>query len=174
MSEVILNDLKVVSEQLMQALSFFSQEQLNVSPPDNGWTAGQVADHLSKANGGVLPILYGKTEKSIRRADEKVTQIKNLFLNFSVKFKSAPQIMPSDGVVEKKIILHELKTKLAALYEAARILDLSEICLDVEVPVLGMLTRLEWLYLVCYHTERHIHQITNIFEKTVENKYILS
>lgn len=174
MSEAILNDLKVAREQFMQTLFSFLQEQLNVSPFDEGWTAAQVADHLLKANGGVLNILYGKTERTIRPADEKVAEIKNLFLYFYLKFKSAPQIMPSNLPAEKEITMHALKANWAALYEAAGNVDLSEICADVEVPVFGMLTRLEWLYLVCYHTERHTHQLADIFKKTAKDKSLLS
>lgn len=174
MPKTVLNDLKDAGDELIHTISSFSEEQINISPFEGSWTAGQVADHLLKANTGVLKVLYGKTGKNERPADEKAPEIKKLFLDFSLKFKSAEQIIPSNLPDERDILLNALKINMAALYEAANNLDLSEVCLDVEVRGFGGLTRLEWLYLVCYHTERHIYQLENIFQKTVSYSHIFS
>lgn len=166
MAKAILNDLKAAGDQLMQTLSSFSEEQINVSPYEGSWTGAQVAEHLLKADNGVLKVLYGATEKTERHADEKAPGIKNMFLDFSLKFKSAEQIMPSYLPQQKDSLLKAVKIKWAALNEAAATLDLSETCLGIEVPTFGVLTRLEWLYLVCFHTHRHIYQLKDLFEKT--------
>ncbi len=174
MTKAIFDELEVGGDELLKVISSFSDDQIHIVPFEGSWTAAQVADHLLKADTGALKVLYGKTEKTERQADEKVRAIKNMFLDFSLKFKSSEQIMPSNFPQGKNNLLKDLKVKLTALQEAAETLDLSAICAEIEVPALGTLTRLEWLYLVCYHTQRHTCQIQNIFQNTANYNHHLT
>ena len=47
--------------------------------------------------------------------------------------------------------------------EGIRLLDLSATCLDFEMPGIGALTRLEWLWFYVWHTQRHLRQVKNIY-----------
>ena len=174
MPEAIVNDLKAAGDEFMGVLSSFSQQQINISSNADCWTAAQVGDHLLKAHSFVLGVVCGKSEKSERAQDQKAPEIKRIFLDFSVKFKAAEAIVPSDDRLEKENLLAALKTKFEPLYEAASTLDLSETCLKSEFPFMGTLTSYEWFYFVCSHTERHIYQLKNILQRTAENKSLLS
>ncbi len=48
---------------------------------------------------------------------------------------------------------------------AMETMDLSKTCLAFELPVLGFLTRLEAIYFILFHTQRHIQQLKNIYQK---------
>ncbi|MDB5146222.1 MAG: DinB family protein, partial [Mucilaginibacter sp.] len=82
--------------------------------------------------------------------------------DFEAKFKSAPSILPSDGPHNKSEAIASLQTVIAQVREVINSRDLYAICTDLVVPFFGELTRLEWLYLICYHTQKHIHQLKNI------------
>lgn len=165
MTKEILIDIKSTADKLIQILSHFEQEQINTVPFEGSWTAAQVADHLLKSDTGILKVLYGKTEQTKRQPDEKVEEIKNLFLDFTIKMESPEEILPSDIPQQKATILNALAIKMTALYEAAATLNLSETCLDFEFLGSGFLTRLEWLSFFVCHTQRHTHQLENILQK---------
>ncbi|MES2765805.1 MAG: hypothetical protein V4642_08055 [Bacteroidota bacterium] len=78
--EAILLEITKTKVSLLKALSAFKNEQMNVVPFDGGWTAAQTADHLLKA-GSVITFLEGNMEETHRPADEKVPEIKAMFLD---------------------------------------------------------------------------------------------
>src|SRR5688572_27226011 len=73
-------------DNFITAFDRFTAEQINVVPFEDSWTAGQVAEHIIKATGG-LP--DNKTQHADRPADAKVRDIEAVFLNFDIKMKSA-------------------------------------------------------------------------------------
>lgn len=156
----IENSFKV----LLQMISCLDQEQLNTVPFERSWTAAQVGEHLLKSY-GVVETLKGKTRHTQRAVDEKVQEIKALFLNFDIKMESPDFIIPSDGLINKEKLLNGLKEKTNAIASFIQRHDLSLTCLDFELPGYGPLTRLEWIHFMYYHTERHNHQLKNIIQK---------
>ncbi|WPP53034.1 DinB family protein [Catalinimonas niigatensis] len=164
MSEQLLFSIKNTADKLIRILSSFEQEQINVSPFKGSWTAAQVADHLLKSDTGVVEVLYGKVKETQRQPDEKVSELRDLFLNFTIKMESPVEILPSDQPQQKEKVLQALETRMETLYEAAAILNLAESCVSFAFPGSGFLTRLEWLSFFVFHTQRHTYQIENIFQ----------
>ncbi len=138
-------------------------KKIDKIPFEGSWTAGQLLEHVDKAVGA--DVLYGKTAKTGRVADEKVALIKSIFLNFDTKFKSPEFIEPREITHDKNILLNSLNKKFDQLVIAAETLDDTEECLDFELPGMGKLTRLEWINFQMIHTQRHLHQLKNIIDK---------
>lgn len=147
---------------LEEALDTFDAETFNEVPFAGSWTAGQVADHLLKA-GGVTQVLYGRTAPAGRDPEQKMEMLRHVFLDFNTKMTSPDFIQPSDGPHD----LLEYRTSLAAVWQglsdSATDLDLSLTCLDLELPVFGLLTRMEWIGFYAVHTQRHTHQLHRIY-----------
>ncbi len=143
----------------------FTPEQLDTIPSE-GWSAGQVAEHIIKATSGFPAFFNGRTEKSERAADEKTEGIRNLFLDFSIKMESPEFILPTHTQHNRNEILETIKTIEKELLNIAETQDLSLLCLDFELPGFGSLTKYEWISFGLAHTERHIHQLTKILQKT--------
>lgn len=153
-----------LGEDLLQLLSSLSQEELNLLPFDNSWTAGQLGEHLYKSY-AVVDTLNGSVRPADRPADEKVEQITTLFLNFNIRMESPEGILPRRGTIEKEWLLASLKERISQLKAVIRHKDLTEICLDFIIPEYGEFTRLEWIHFNIVHTQRHIHQLKNIIKK---------
>jgi hypothetical protein len=147
---------------LLSTIASFNEQQINIVPCTDCWTAGQVAEHVFKSAAGLMPVLNGNTLPADRNPAEKVQMIKDLFLDFEAKFKSAQNILPSNGPHSKADVIAMLNTAIPQVKEVIKSADLYSICPEPKVPGFGELTRLEWLYLICYHTQRHIHQLKNI------------
>ena len=154
--------------QLIQLLSKFNQEQLNTAPFESSWTAGQLAQHLIMADGGFVDMINGPVKETQRNVDELVSKIKTIFLNFDIKMSSPDFIVPQLIDYEKEELVDLMNKIKSDLNKSLETLDLTKTCTTFELPVLGFLTRLEAVYFIIYHTQRHIHQLTKIYQKVVK------
>lgn len=171
MEKKFFNDLKKTTNELLDLVSSASEKALNEIPFEGSWSAAQIAEHLLKSY-GIVELLKNPQAKTERIADEKVELLKSVFLNFNQKAKSAAAILPSDNFINKENLLRSLKKRIAEIEEVIQTKDLSETCKSVSPPVFETMTKLEWLHLILYHTQRHNRQIKNIFQhlKTNQNE----
>jgi hypothetical protein len=156
----IPNALENVTAELFELLNSFQEDQINLVPFEGSWTAAQVADHLYRSDSSVIDSLYGETTFTLRNPDEKIAQLKEVFLNFEVKLKSPEIVLPSLTTFDRENVINKLKSSRQKLVQASTTLNLSE---TSQHPALGELTRLEFFAFVIYHTQRHIHQLENIY-----------
>lgn len=163
MKEELLREIGATFSDLMETLNSFRQEQIDLVPFEGSWTAGQCTEHVIKASSGVPQVCHGKTESTTRAADEKVIAIKMLFLDFTKKFQSPDFIAPVEkrhNLAQQKSTLEKIQVELT---ELAKSEDLNPICKDFEVPGFGSFTRYELISFVLIHTQRHTHQLKNIY-----------
>ena len=152
-------------KELVQLISSFDHEQLNIVPFEGTWTAGQLAKHVIMSGSGFVKIMNGPVKETERKPDEMSATIKKDFLDFNTKMKSPDFVVPPNTSYKKEELLHSLEDIKAKINQAIETLDLTKTCLAFELPVYGFLTRLEALYFVLYHTQRHIHQLKNIHQR---------
>lgn len=150
--------------ELILILEEFSTSELNEIPFSGSWTAGQVADHLYRSY-AVIHTLNGNIVPANRAADEKISGIKDLFLNFNIKMNSPEGIIPSTEFIEKENLITGLKDRISQIRDLIARKDLSLVCTDFAIPEYGPFTRLEWVYFTIYHTQRHLKQLEQIKEK---------
>jgi DinB superfamily len=148
---------------LENALSKFDATGINTVPFIGSWTAGQLAEHLILANSGFLQVINGPVTETDKPADMRVAQMKNDLLNFNVKFNSPDEIYPEVKAYSQYALLERLKEIRNGISIAATNLDLTKTCSSFKLPGYGFLTRLEAIYFVIYHTQRHVHQLENIY-----------
>jgi len=142
-------------------ISAFSEEAINMIPYAGSWTAAQVIIHVTKSNNSIAQALTLKAKEAHRKPDERIDELKNIFLNFDTKLKSPDFILPPPGVYDKETIVTELRNSIDFLNEESIQNNLSE---AIKHPAFGDITKLELLHFVEYHTERHIHQLKRISE----------
>ncbi|GAB4040712.1 DinB family protein [Spirosoma gilvum] len=162
-NQEVSNELDSKFSELLQLLSPLSEDELNRVPFEESWTAAQLGDHLSKAY-NIMGILTATTAPPDRPFDEKLAGLQALFLNYSIKMKSAPEITPDSGPFEKAELIGRLTTQTQLLVSYAEHNDLTLLCLNGAIPQVGTLTRYEWLLFLAVHTQRHIRQLKNIIQ----------
>jgi hypothetical protein len=148
--------------ELDNILFAFNGEQLNLSPFEGSWTAGQVAEHIIKSLAGISFFMNGPVEEPGRDPGEKIKALEDLFLNLTIKMKSPDFILPEADYHDKEEILNKLENLKIEMLAAAK-LDLTQLCKAGEFPTFGYLTRLEWIHFFLAHTQRHTQQLKNIF-----------
>lgn len=157
--EDLIQAIKTTFVTLILELSKFDQERLNQVPFEGSWTAGQAAEHIIICGDGIPD---SKTTTADRAYDEKVGALKELFLNFEIKFEADPSIAPEQGPHDKDALLQKIVGIKSNLENVAKTTDLTFLCEDMEFPSFGLLTRHEWLYFILFHTQRHTNQIISI------------
>lgn len=158
----LLRDFEETTQEQIELIASFSQEQLNTVPFEGSWTAAQVAEHVFKSQVGVPEVLQGSTRPTTRQPDENIEMLKSVFLNYSIKMKSPASIVPSNERLEKALLVNALKNTRADITNLIATLDLTEICTSFPFPETGELTRLEWIHFTIYHTRRHTQQLKHI------------
>jgi hypothetical protein len=167
-TEILLADLDSNTNELLQTIAAFTNEQFNVVPYKGSWTAGQVAEHLLKAESGIPVVLKGNSKSTERPADEKMETIRSIFLDFDTKMESPDFILPSEEPKEKEIFLDGFQKNRIAVKELAGCIDLSRSFTDFPFPGIDVLTGMEWLFFMTCHSKRHTRQLKNIY--TIVNK----
>jgi hypothetical protein len=162
----LVNEIKQTKEQLIEAIDAFTDTEFNTVPFEGSWTPAQVSEHILKASSA--KVLYGSTTETTRPPDEKIAELKKIFLDFSTKMQSPDFILPSSVPHKKEDMIAGLSEKFDAFTEAVSTLDLNLTCTSFELPRMGFLTRLELVCFFLAHTQRHIHQLQKIKE-TISN-----
>jgi hypothetical protein len=154
---------------LLQLLAAFPQERINTVPFEGSWTGAQVARHLLK--GSVAELLYGNVKPTERQPDALTEPLRTAFLDFNSKFKSPEVLEPEDIYYNKEDLISGLENTANRIRKGIQTLDLTMTCLDFEMPVNGLLTRMEWISFYTVHTQRHTYQLRQIFQTVIGKTY---
>lgn len=165
MENSISTEIKKTTNELIQLISSSNEEHFNEIPFEGSWSVAQVGDHLLKSYGLVEVLNDGPVRKTERLPGKEVEQVKKIFLDFDAKYKSAEALLPTNEPIEKEKLLSDLQKRISQIGEVIQTKDLTETCVGLPFKGIGELTRLEWLHVVLYHSQRHIHQIKNISKK---------
>lgn len=151
--------------EFQESFSSTNEKYVNTVPPQGGWTAAQLARHVIKANSGFLKLLNGPFKETKRKHDEFAESIKISFLDFNTKLKSPDYVIPEIIDYNKEDLSKSLEEVNRGLIQSVKFLDMTKTCIGSELPVLGYLTRVEAVYFITYHTQRHTHQLKNIIQE---------
>ncbi len=163
----LFDSIKNTTTELIDLINSADSVKINSVPFRDSWTAAQLAAHVTKSNKAIVQAMGMEGKKAQRDADERIEELKSMFLNYKIKFQSPDFIMPTAQNYEKNLLVADLKTSIERFKTAARSVDLSEI---INLPAFGEITKLELAWFVLYHTQRHIHQLKKIFISMENNK----
>lgn len=160
----ISTEFEKTSAELIRLISSTNEEQFNEIPFEASWSVAQVGDHLLKSYAMVEALNAGPVKKTERLPEKEIETVKKIFLDFDAKYKSAERLLPSDEPIEKEKLLIDLRKRISQIKEVIQTKDLTETCAGLPFKGIGELTRMEWLHVILFHTQRHIYQIKNILE----------
>lgn len=162
-----VTDIKKIQQQLEEATSSFVKNSkafslgtFNTKPSVNEWSAAQVADHVTKSNTSISKALQLKGEPANRPPDERVDELQKIFLDFKTKLKSPSFILPDEELFSRETTLATLEHSISKLMQLVNEENVSTM---INHPAFGDITKLEIIHFVIYHTQRHTHQLQNIF-----------
>lgn len=166
----LLEEFDATINDLYAAIDTFSDADINKKSSAESWSAAQVIVHITKSNNGIASAMQLDGEKLSRDADQRVEELKQTFLDYNVKFKSPEFILPGNGPFEKDLLLKKLTASINQLKQEGRNTNL---VLAIKHPAFGEITKLELLYFVLFHIQRHTQQLKTI-SKTIYSPAFLS
>ena len=154
------------ASEFLQLIVSLSDKQINTIPFKDSWTAGQLAEHVTKSNTGIAKALNIEGKPTDRNPGEREQELKEMFLDFTIKFQSSEFLLPTKDIYNKETVIADLKRSLERLKEESDKATLSE---AINHPAFGEITKLELLHFVKFHIQRHLHQQKKIVQ-IVKNK----
>jgi hypothetical protein len=151
---------------LLKLISSAEPVIINIAPFEDSWTIAQLATHVTKSNKAIDQGLNMEGKPAERNPEEGVPNLKKMFLDFTVKFKSPEFIEPGKGNYIKDAVIESLKKSIEVLQITRDKVGLTDM---INLPVFGEITKLELLHFVLYHTQRHNHQLKKIL-KSLQQK----
>jgi uncharacterized damage-inducible protein DinB len=155
----IAQEVERTFDALISTVTAIEAQYYNAVPFEGSWTAGQVVQHINLSNDGFVAVIDGEVADIDRLADEKVANLKDIFLNYEIKMKSPAFILPKLERYDQDAQLVKINAIKTRMSEQTETLPLDKSCISFELPGMGFLTRLEAIYFVIYHTQRHTHQL---------------
>lgn len=162
--KTLLQDFERATEAYLNVVAGLSQEEINTVPYPGSWTAAQVTEHLCKSDKAMIDALNGAVYPTNRPVDAGVENLRTVFLDFSTKLPSPDFIIPGEGAYDKVTLLEAFKAGREYIGRLIETIDLSTTC---QMPIFGEPTRLELIYFVIFHTQRHTNQLKRITGKLV-------
>jgi len=154
------------TSEFVELISSAESTTINTVPFEDSWTAAQLASHVTKSNKAITQALNMEGKTAGRNPDERAQELKAIFLDFTAKFQSPEFILPTKKTYQKEEVIEKLKKSIEQLDDVRNKVNLSEI---ISLPAFGEITKLELLYFVLYHTQRHIRQLRNILRLAYKN-----
>ena len=151
--------LNETTTEFVHLVSLFNSDEINRKPYEEGWTAAQVAEHITLSNIDIIEKMSAEGRKCEREPDAGVEKIRSIFLNFDKKLNSPDFILPTHDVYQREAIINNLTQSVDRLKQIAAKKDPFEI---INHRIFGEITRIETIYFVIYHTQRHSHQLRKI------------
>jgi hypothetical protein len=145
--------------QLTELMALVENDKVNTIPFEGSWTAAQLLQHVTKSVAEMTKAMQRHAKPANREADERIEELKTLFLDFSIKMESPEFIVPEAGIHKKQIAIDELNKSLSEFKFAANEANSTEL---VDGLPLGSITKLEIVHFTLFHTQRHLHQMKKI------------
>jgi DinB superfamily len=157
--EKLQEALRAAFDNFITTFSAFEESRINTQPARGRWTPAQVATHIILATDGVPD---QSTKESDREVDSLLPRIRPWWEDLSQKFKSPEGLQPDDHPKAKEFIMDELARVRKKDMDILASQDLTLICMTIELPGVGYLTRYEWLWFIEMHLKRHTFQLKNM------------
>jgi len=151
---------ELIKEKLTKVFTNFKEaigkhSDINRKRADGGWSVGEIGNHIIKSTQSN----FGATKKSDRPYDQHANSIRELFLNFQLNLPAAPALQPDANNYNVTDLYSTLDANFESIIKMIDHDDLTDICVDIPLPVWGALTKYEWLVLMENHIIRHTNQV---------------
>jgi len=157
--EEVLCEIDATVFKYLNIMLTLGERRINSIPFKDSWTPGQLFNHVTKSTNGMAHVMAVPATPAHRDPGIRIAELKETFLDFSIKMESPESIVPDKGPYEIESTIADLAHAFQAFKENVNAADLEEL---VEGLPLGPITKLELLYFVQYHTQRHLHQLEKI------------
>lgn len=154
--ENVIDLINNKAKQITDAFKTADNDDINSAPFTGSWTPAQVMNHLTKSNLSIAKAMSFEGSEAHRGADKRVPELRQMFLDYSVKYKSSEFIKPEEGLYDKQLCINAFKHAIETLNESAAAANVTD---AISHPAFGEITKLELLHFTVFHLQRHLRQL---------------
>jgi hypothetical protein len=162
-------DLDNNTRLFLDILDTVPAEKLQRKNEQTAWSIMDCAEHMLISEQAVVKTIQGDAIPVEDRAvNSKVADISHAFMDFDRRLRvtGEPDTLKGyDNIADFSEAFRQNRETLKATLEKEPV---EWLCKGMEHPIFGFMTRIEWVYYLIYHTERHLQQINRI-EASLEN-----
>ncbi len=155
-------------EHFLRTFEQVPAERRAIRPAHGGWSAVEVAEHVSRVERGVVRMLTSgatmpQSTSAATLAEAQLTEAKIDTVRVRTEKVQAPERAHPKGGFDTPGVLAELAQSRAALLDAFRAAEPAVLDrVTYPHPFIGPLTLRAWVELVAHHDARHTQQLAEL------------
>ena len=138
-----------------------AQQDLYNKPVANGWSVGQVVEHVIMSSSGLKQFLSEATSSS-DPYDSKVPEIRAMILNTTQNLKTPDTLIPPFNIYNSQQHTQQLTAISREINDCIRTLDFRNKIETFPMPPFGYMSIFEWLTFTVFHISRHTLQLERL------------
>lgn len=158
--DILIKELHRSTRYFVNYVKDYADQEISGPLTEETWNMSQIIEHVILVDQSIFTVLKQPFRK-VKKGHYSKYQMRDLLLNRGEKIKNpeglTPQKAPDKSIT---VWLDEFKKQRDKLIERVQN---DEFDLDSESAYphfqLGLLTSRDWLYLLCFHSDRHIAQM---------------
>jgi hypothetical protein len=158
----IISELDSSTKSITDKVTGLSNEKFNFRKEKGAWSIGDCLEHLVITEQSAKNILLGPVKYYNRDYDAKLSVVKKAFGDDTKKFAASILLLPSESSKIPEKMINDYIANREDIKKVVEKEDLTVLCDAFRHKLFGHFTRLEWIYFVIYHSERHARQIERI------------
>jgi len=151
-----------VREELLESVSYLSDEKLNTKPEEATWSIMQNLEHLYLME----KVVVQRMAKELEYNPEPTSEVPiSMLLNRSKKLEAPDFLKPSNEFISLKEMKKKLDESREALIQFVTHTSEEDLANKAMTHRLfGTLSLKQWVELIGYHEQRHLKQIEEVKE----------
>lgn len=157
--------------ELFNSFKSLNETQLKFKPAENSWSVLECAEHINLIDEAVFKVLTtplpaDKTEntKTELFSEEKLTML--LVTNRAFKVPAPDYVMPKGRFNSNTEAKQNVTATIDKIIDLITAHPITHETHTMKHPVLGQMTKTDWVHFLISHTSRHILQIEGIKQKS--------
>lgn len=147
---------------LKLAFGDFDPDAFMQKPNNGGWSAAEVAEHLSISDKSAYIAMIKNPVPSDRNPLEKYALFEERRKAASARYEAPDAARPTGKFKNPEEAIESWHSTRLRIMELIKTEDLTMTCGGFEHPKLGWMTRLEWLVFMTWHGDHHRNQLIRI------------
>lgn len=160
---MLAENFRVHTQELVELIERFDHTSFNQRPADNGWTAGEVAEHLLLFDIRLNQILGSLDQPAGRDPLAKVTEYTPRVTNRENKIDAPPFLVPSETEHTPSSMVEKILTERNKILKVVADKDMTLISTQYPHRFFGEMTGMEWINFIDMHTLRHMPQLVALY-----------
>ncbi len=158
----LLQRFRSTTNELIALIESFDPASFNRKPANNGWSAGEVTEHLLIFDKRLTLIIESATHFTERDITEQVGVLTPRVTDRKTPIDAPPFLIPTPGNKSSDELVQDIRTERENILKTLEQKDLALHSKEYPHRFYGEMTVYEWITLIDLHARRHMEQLREL------------